>query len=258
MVRGFDGCELGLLLSHTLLHKGIVFCLLLLLAVDPATVKRTEVTAALETDGSDQSLDFGCLGVRFGVLLFRALHLTPHNVLPNIVLLRQVEEPSDLRCPFRTKSLGKNIVGEPSDIIVALFNNDNGEDGNIRADDATTDGFALPLACAACTVARVVVGQEKSDTVGEQDTLHHGETLFVVTTGDTENVTLPLVSKGVCLDLLRDLLVEEDTESLLIVDVNGLLSPSGGVSNIDLHTYEWEKALSPWAAATRRSLDLAG
>lgn len=104
----------------------------------------------------------------------------------------------------------------------------------------------------------MVVGQEKSDTVGEQDTLHHGETLLVVTAGDTENVTLPFVSKDVCVDLLRDLLVEEYTESLLIVDVDGLLSPSGGVGNIDLHTYEMKKAWSPWAAATRRSLDLAG
>lgn len=37
----------------------LVFCLLLLLAVNPATVERTEVTGALQTDGSDQSLDFG-------------------------------------------------------------------------------------------------------------------------------------------------------------------------------------------------------
>jgi len=32
---------------------------MVLLAVDATTVERTEVTAALETDGSDQSLDFG-------------------------------------------------------------------------------------------------------------------------------------------------------------------------------------------------------
>lgn len=146
VVRSFDGCDLGLLLSNTLLHKGIVFCLLLLLAVNPATVKRTEVTAALETDGSDQSLNFGCLGVRLGVLLLRALHLTSYNIFPDIVLLRQVEKPSDFRCPFRTKSLGQNGVGEPRDIIVALFNDDDGEDSNVRANDATTDGFALPLA----------------------------------------------------------------------------------------------------------------
>jgi hypothetical protein len=59
----------------------------------------------------------------------------------------------------------------------------------------------------------VLVGQKKSDTVGEQDTLHHGETLLVVTTGDAENVTLPFVPKDVCVDLLRDLLVEEYTAS---------------------------------------------
>lgn len=57
----------------------------------------------------------------------------------------------------------------------------------------------------------MVVGQEESDTMGEEDALHHGETLLVVTTGDTENVTLPFISNDICLDLLGNLLVEEDT-----------------------------------------------
>lgn len=37
----------------------LVFCFLLLLAIEPADIEGTEVTAALETDGSDKSLDFG-------------------------------------------------------------------------------------------------------------------------------------------------------------------------------------------------------
>ena len=37
----------------------LVFCLLLLLAVDSTAVQGTKVTAALETDGGDQSLNFG-------------------------------------------------------------------------------------------------------------------------------------------------------------------------------------------------------
>jgi len=243
VVRGFDCCDLGLLLSDTLLHKGIIFCLLLLLAVDATTVERTEVTAALETDGSDQSLDFGCLSVGLGVLLLRALHLTSHNVLPDIILLRQVKELPDLRCPFGTKSLGQNIVSEARDIVVTLLDDDEGEDGDVRADDATTDGFALPFTFAVGTVARVVVCQEESDTVGKENALHHWETLLVVTTSDTENVTLPFISNDICLDFLGNLLVEEDTESPFIVDVNSLLSPSGGVGNIELHTYERKKCL---------------
>ena len=37
----------------------LVLGLLLLLALDPTTLERTEVAATLETEGSDQSLDFG-------------------------------------------------------------------------------------------------------------------------------------------------------------------------------------------------------
>jgi len=60
----------------------------------------------------------------------------------------------------------------------------------------------------------VVVGQEEFDTVGKEDALHHGETLLVVTTRDTENITLPFISKDICLNLLGDLLFEEDTAGL--------------------------------------------
>lgn len=37
----------------------LVFGLLLLLTLDPATLEGTEVATALETEGSDKSLDFG-------------------------------------------------------------------------------------------------------------------------------------------------------------------------------------------------------
>jgi hypothetical protein len=39
----------------------LVLGFLLLLAVDPTALERTEVTAALQADGSDQSLDFGAI-----------------------------------------------------------------------------------------------------------------------------------------------------------------------------------------------------
>ena len=37
----------------------LVLGLLLLLAFDPAALERAQVTAALETEGGDQTLDFG-------------------------------------------------------------------------------------------------------------------------------------------------------------------------------------------------------
>lgn len=57
----------------------------------------------------------------------------------------------------------------------------------------------------------MAVREEEADTVGDKDTLLHGETLLVISAGDAEDIALPLVTKGVGGDLLRDLLVVEDT-----------------------------------------------
>lgn len=97
----------------------------------------------------------------------------------------------------------------------------------------------------------MTVGKEKTDTVGEKDTLLHGETLLVVTAGDTEDVTFEFITERVGGDLLGDPLLVEDTAVngqfpvisigfdirkprccalfLLIIVVDGLLFPSSGV-----------------------------
>ena len=96
----------------------------------------------------------------------------------------------------------------------------------------------------------MAVGEEEADTVGDKDTLLHGETLLVVATSDAENVALPLIAQRVSRNLLRDLLVVEDTANSrneceyldrvsiveymhalmpLVVKVEELLGPSSGV-----------------------------
>jgi hypothetical protein len=57
----------------------------------------------------------------------------------------------------------------------------------------------------------VALGQQEADTGGKEDTLLHGETLLVVTSGDAEDVTLELVTERVDSDLSGDTLVVEDT-----------------------------------------------
>jgi len=81
----------------------------------------------------------------------------------------------------------------------------------------------------------VAVGEEEFDTVREEDTLLHGETLLVVTTGDTENVAFEFVAEAVGGDLLGDLLVVEDADSAFIFNVDSLLFPSCGVCDVELH-----------------------
>jgi hypothetical protein len=151
------------------------------------------------------------LGVRLSIFLLRALHLSPNNIFSDVVVLAQVEESPDLRCPLRTKTLGENVISQAWDITLALFDNDKRKNGNIGTDNAATDRFALALARTTGTVTRVTVGEEKANTVRQENALLHRKALLVVATGNAENITLPLVTNRVGRDLLRDLLVIEDT-----------------------------------------------
>lgn len=207
-MRGWKGGE-----------NALVFGLLLLLAFDTAALDSVEVTAALETEGSNETLDLGPgervgqkyrnyqsknlrLGVGLGLGVLLGLDLTANDVLADIVLLGQVEESANLGGTLGTKTLGEDDIGQSGDVLLALLDDNEGEDGDIGGDDAATDGLALALTGAAGAVARVAVGEEKADTVGNEDTLLHGETLLVVSTGDTEDVALPLVAQRVARDFL--------------------------------------------------------
>jgi len=193
-MSSLDGSNLGLFLCNALGDESIVFGLLLLLALDTAAFERAEVTATLETDGGDKTLDLRGFGVRLGLRILLALNLPPDNVFPDVVLLAEVEESPDLGSPLGTETFGEDRVGEAWDLRITLLDDDEGEDGDIGADDATTNGLALAFTSSADTVARVTIGEEEADTVGDENTLLHGEALLVISTGDTENVALPFVT----------------------------------------------------------------
>lgn len=86
-------------------------------------------------------------------------------------------------------------IGEAGELLVALFDNGQSENGEIHADDAASDRLSLALASASGTVAGVALGEEKSDTARVHDTLLHGKTLLVVASGDAKDVALELVTK---------------------------------------------------------------
>jgi hypothetical protein len=151
------------------------------------------------------------LGVGLSTLLLLADDFTANNVFPDVVLLGQIEEPPDLGGTLGTETLGEDGVGKTGDLRLALLDDDERKDSDIGANDAATDRLAAALTGASGAVARVAIGEEELDTVGEEDTLLHGETLLVVSTGDTENISLPLISEGVAGDLLGNLLVVDET-----------------------------------------------
>lgn len=94
-----------------------------------------------------------------------------------------------------------NDVGQAGDVGITLLDDAESQDGQVHADDAATDRLALALTGTAGAVAGVAVRQQETDTAGVHDTLLHGETLLVVSTGDAEDVALELVTDGVTRDL---------------------------------------------------------
>ena len=80
-----------------------------------------------------------------------------------------------LGSPLGTKSLGENGVGEAGDVGVALLDNGDGENRDVGADDAASNGLSDSLSGSSGAVARVSLGEEEADSVCLQDTLLHGE-----------------------------------------------------------------------------------
>ncbi len=56
----------------------------------------------------------------------------------------------------------------------------------------------------------ITFAQQQADSASRQNSLHHGETLFVISSGDLEDVALPFITQGISLYLGRDTLIVED------------------------------------------------
>jgi len=122
------------------------------------------------------------LGVGLGSFLLRD-DLTTDNELANIIGLVEVEEATDLGSPLGTESLGEDFVGKTGDVGLSLFDNDKVEGTNVGTDNATANGLAFTFTGSAGTVARVTLGEEELDPVGNQDTLLERETLLLLKGG---------------------------------------------------------------------------
>lgn len=126
-------------------------------------------------------------------------------------------------------------VGKAGDVLITLLDDAESQDGKVHADNAATNGLPLALTSAAGAVAGVAVGEQESDTSRVHNTLLHGETLLVVTTGNPEDVALELVADAVARDFVTHAAVHEDTELALIVDFDQLLGAIVGVGDVELH-----------------------
>lgn len=90
------------------------------------------------------------------------------------------------------------------------FNNGEGNDTEIRTNDAASDGLSLSFTSLSGSVALVALAHKESNSSLDEDTLLHGETILIVTTSDLEDVSLEFITKSVSFDFLAHSSTVED------------------------------------------------
>lgn len=197
-----------LALSDALLAQALVLLRQALRLLTLGDLGSHEAALVVKRTGSDEALDLGALLL----LAALALKLAGHDVLANIVLLGQVVHLADVVGALGAEAAWALAlrVREAGDIDVTLLDNDQVQHRQVGADDATTHALALALTGPARAVVRRTLGQEKTHTVVDEDTLHHWEALLVIATGDAEDVAVELLAEEVTVNLLRHALVVQN------------------------------------------------
>jgi len=201
---------------------------------DASALLGFDASGALKDERRDQALDLGSLSLRL-LLTFSQFDGSSYDVLTDVVILGQVKQLPDLSGSLGTETTGDRRVSQTWNIGLSLLDDDEVKNGEIGIDDASSDAPSVTLTSTARTVARVLSTQQKSHTTIGQHALHHGETLLVISTADSEDVSLPLVAQRIAGNLLRHLLVEEDSKFAVILDLDEFLTSRRRISNIQLH-----------------------
>jgi len=212
------------LLDEPLDLAGVVSLFGLTVLHDLGDLGVAHVTLALHALRGDQALDLGGL---------RGLAFTDaaDDVLAHIVFLGEAEQLADLGGTLRSQTASGGLVGEAGDVSVTLLDDGELHDGEVMVGDGTANGLALAGARAALTEGLHALLEEQADAVGGEDTLHHGETLLVIATGDAEDVTLEGRAQKRAVHFGAHALTHEgldDTVGLLIDDLD---LPRGGVGD---------------------------
>ena len=194
MLRLVSGASFLLLLLQLLQTLLVGGCLLA--RVLKGCLYRTLVrTLMAKTKMSHQTLDLRSLVSLVSVVL----ELTTHHELADIVLRRQTEQLADLRSPLRTQTtrLCRGFVSQTGDVLLALLHDHQVQHADVRTNDAPTHRLSLTLALlitraththiTTSSVARHTIRQQKTHTVVAKNTLHHRETLLVVSSSNAEN-----------------------------------------------------------------------
>jgi len=96
------------------------------------------MTLVLDTLWSDEALNLRCFGVRLGSF-FLWDDFSSNDELANIILLVKAEELANLGSTLGTETLWVDDISQAWNILVTLFDDREGEDGEVLCDNAATD-----------------------------------------------------------------------------------------------------------------------
>jgi len=109
------------------------------------------------------------------------------------------------------------------------------KDCNVRTYDASTNGFPLALTCSTLTICLITFLTEKTNSGVGENALSHGETLLIVSPGDTKDVPCKLLTKDRSIDLLSHTSLVKILEAFFVFNFNHFLKACRWDSDIDLH-----------------------
>lgn len=241
----FAGVLHFLLLSEVFLEELLVVGGLLLGVLDRVEDVASGDLLAAELGLGDHALHLGGLveglvTVLAGDLVaFLVLLLVgpAHNVLGDIVLLVESVELLDSVSSLLSETVGALLAGDLDglvlvlafDLLLSLNNNAEGDDGKIGAGDAATDRLSLALTSTAGSVSSATLFEKDSGSSLDENSLLHGESLFVVSSGDSEDVALELFAHDLSVDFLAHALVKEGTNVFLLFNLDYTVTASTGV-----------------------------
>jgi len=190
-----------------------------------------------ESGLSDESLDLG------GLLSLLSSSSGPGSSdgssLDQDSLLRlgllNSEQLSNLGGSLGSQSSWLLIVGQSLDFLLSLSDEGEGQDSDVVINDASSNALPLSLTRSSDSIAGVALAHQNLGASLGDNSLLHGESLLVVSSSDSKNIALVLLSQSIDLDFLSDSLVEEDGTFLVVINLEGLLSSLLGVADVELH-----------------------
>jgi len=134
-----------------------------------------------QSDFGNESLDLWWLISGFAV----RFNSSSDNILGWIILLSESESLSKAADSLWSKSSWSGGISQPWDISVSLDENLKCNDWEIWSTDASSGGLSLSLSLSSGSVEWCSVPHEDLDSTVNQNTLFHGESLLIISSGDS-------------------------------------------------------------------------